>query len=83
MRLVGQIAAMPRGSQERSALFHEMHRKLAAAGAEPLREWGRRLREAEERAQTERVLFDRELFYAIQPRDRLRGLISRYRARFG
>ena len=83
MRLVGQIAAAARGSHERSALFHEMHRRLTVAAAEPLKDWARRLRESEERAQAERVLFDRELFYAIQPSDRLAGLVSRYRANFG
>ena len=28
------------------------------------------------------ILFDRELFYAIQPRDRLASLINRYRQNF-
>ena len=30
----------------------------------------------------ERGLFDRELFYAIQPRQRLEGLIEKYAAAF-
>ncbi|HEY8749595.1 MAG TPA: hypothetical protein VIM11_16550, partial [Tepidisphaeraceae bacterium] len=83
MALVEQIAALPRGSSERSTLFYQMHDKLTAALASPsLKEWEKRLRESEERAMAERVLFDRELFYAIQPRDRLVGLIDRYRGVF-
>jgi hypothetical protein len=83
MRLVERIAALPRGSSERSSLFYRMHERLGEAGkSEPIREWEQRLREAEERVQVERVLFDRELFYAIQPRERLEGVIDRYRGRF-
>jgi hypothetical protein len=83
MRIVEQIAAAPKGSPERTALFYRMHEKLSeAAGSGAIREWERRLGEARERAQAERVLFDRELFYAIQPADRLASLIDRYRGSF-
>lgn len=83
MRMVERIAALPRRSPDRSALFFAMHDKLSAAWAAPgASNWDQRLREAEERAQAERVLFDRELFYAIQPRERLMGLIGQYRDRF-
>ena len=84
MRLVEAIAAAPRRSAERAALFHAMHDRLAAAGRGPvLRGWEERLRETAEREQRERVLFDRELFYAVQPAERLAGMIGRYRALFG
>lgn len=84
MRLVEQIAALPRHSTERETLFCEMHQKLAAAWSlPPLRQWERRLREAEAQAQEQRVLFDRELFYALQPRERLTELIDRYRGFYG
>ena len=80
-RLVSAIAAAPRGSVERSVLFHEMHRRLdAAAGHPAIREWERQLQDAEVREREEVELFDRELFYAIQPRERLEGLIHHYRS---
>ena len=80
MELVSRIASLPRHSSERSTLFYEMHDRLSSAWAKPpVKDWEQQLRCAEERAQKERVLFDRELFYAIQPRDRLTSLIDRYR----
>jgi hypothetical protein len=30
----------------------------------------------------EKVLFDRELFYAVQPKERLIGMIEKYRSSF-
>ena len=82
-RLVAAIAAAPRHSLERSALFHEMHGKLASAAGHPtIRQWERRLEEATIREREEQELFDRELFYAIQPRERLEGLVGQYRAQF-
>jgi hypothetical protein len=83
MRLVEQIAASPRRSAERSSLFHDMHAKLSAATALPqIKAWEQRIRQAEQESQEQRMLFDRELFYAIQPHDRLEALIDRYRAGF-
>ena len=80
MQLVRQIASLPRRSATRSALFSEMHSKLSAAWSEPpIRQWEQDFRDAEERAQQEQALFDRELFYAIQPRERLTALIDQYR----
>jgi hypothetical protein len=80
-RLVEAIAAAPRRSLERSSLFSEMHGKLAAAARHPqLVQWERRRAAAEAHEQEERVIFDRELFYAIQPEDRLASMIARYRA---
>jgi hypothetical protein len=81
--LVEAIAAAPRRSSERSSLFFEMHGKLKAALASKppeLVRWERRREEAESREQEERVIFDRELFYAMQPEDRLTMMIERYRA---
>jgi hypothetical protein len=85
MKLVEAIAAAPRGSTGRSILFHEMHHKLAdAAGHHPsLQRWERKLQDSERHQQAERLLFDRELFYAIQPAERLAGLIERYRTMLG
>jgi hypothetical protein len=82
-RLVAAIEAAPRRSLERSALFHDMHHRLAAATGHPaIRRWEQQLLEAEQREQEEKELFDRELFYAIQPRERLGQVIDSYRARF-
>lgn len=83
MRLVHAIAAAPRKSPERSRLFFQMHEKLTAAQSHPLlREWQQRLQEAEQQSREDQAVFDRELFYAIQPRDRLMGLIERFRSLF-
>ena len=81
-RFVEAIAAAPRGSIERSVLFTEMHRRRqrAAASHPALGEWEQRLREVERQHAEETELFDRELFYAIQPAERLEGLVARYRA---
>ena len=82
-RLVAAIAAAPRRSLERSALFHEMHGRLASAADHPdLRRWEQDLADAARREQEEKDLFDRELFYALQPRERLERLAAQYRAAF-
>jgi hypothetical protein len=82
-RYVEAIAAAPRRSLARSTLFHEMHSRLAAAADHPdLRRWEHDLAEATAREQEEKELFDRELFYAIQPRERLEGLVAQYRSLF-
>lgn len=80
MRLVHAIAAAPRGSNERSVLFHEMQDRLVrASSTHPvLRQWEQRLQATARRELDERALFDRELFYAIQPKDRLEAMIERY-----
>jgi hypothetical protein len=83
MQLVEAIAAAGRGSAERSLLFNDMHAQLAAerAGAE-FKDWEARYAEFRIRKQEEKVWFDRELFYAVQPIDRLQGMIERYRSAF-
>jgi hypothetical protein len=83
-RLVALIDAAPRRSIERSVLFHDMHQRLSAAAGHPaIRQWERELADAGRREQEENDLFDRELFYAIQPRERLEALIGQYRSHFG
>jgi hypothetical protein len=79
MRLVHEIEAAPRRSIQRASLFAELHERLAVAWSSvEVRNWERSLRDAEARAIEERVLFDRELFYAIQSHQRLEGLIDAY-----
>ena len=83
-RLVAAIAEAPRRSIERSVLFHEMHRKLKSASRHPaILEWERKLEDSERREREEQELFDRELFYAIQPAERLESLVAHYRSAVG
>lgn len=79
MRMVRHIAALPRKSLDRSRIFYEMHNKLAVAADHPVRLWEKKLAETQEQAREDAMLFDRELFYAIQPRERLVEMIDRYR----
>jgi hypothetical protein len=57
-----------------------MHRELAAAAARStaLATWEQRLSETRDREAEESALFDRELFYALQPRDRLESMVARF-----
>jgi hypothetical protein len=81
MDLVRRIAEAPRRSTRRALLFAQMHQALQDAESSPaVRDWQHRADAAERAAAEDRVLFDRELFYAIQPRDRLEMLIARCRA---
>ena len=82
-KLVAAIAEAPRRSIERTVLFHEMHRKLKSAARHPaIVEWEQKLEESVRREREEQGLFDRELFYAIQPEARLQQLIRHYRDAF-
>jgi hypothetical protein len=62
--------------------FSEMHRARRAAieESDEVKRWEQSLREAEAQSHREEVLFDRELFYAIQSRERLEMMIEKYRA---
>jgi hypothetical protein len=83
-QLVQAIAAAPRRSTQRSTLFSEMHSKLNAAARHPeIVRWEQRRAEAEAQEIEDRVVFDRELFYAMQPRDRLETMIAQYRGDLG
>jgi hypothetical protein len=60
-----------------------MHDALAAhARAPALQDWQRRLAETQAEQERQRVIFDRELFYALQPADRLRRVIEQYEQAF-
>jgi hypothetical protein len=76
--LVRKIDSLPRYSLERRAAYYEMHRRLKDVGAPVTARWEDRLRDARRQAAEEDILFDRELFYGLQSRDRLESLISRY-----
>ena len=78
-QLVEQIEAAPRRSRQRQDLFFAMHERLAAESNSPaVRQWEQRFRDAEHESLRQKVLFDRELFFAIQPKQRLLELIQRY-----
>jgi hypothetical protein len=80
--LVAAIESLPRHSIERSQRFSEMHGQLAAAAqmSDALRQWRDRVAETEQRERQDQAMFDRELFYAIQPRERLARLIEHFLA---
>ena len=81
---IRRIEEAPRCSPERYATFTEMHRALATAvkNHPEMSRFEKLLRETRAREIEEAVLFDRELFYALQPRDRLIDMIDRYRKAF-
>jgi hypothetical protein len=79
--VLANLQALPRRSVQRSLAFHDMHSAIAAARVDHagLRDWETRYRNAEQQDREDEVIFDRELFYAIQPRDRLTQMIEKYR----
>ena len=78
--LVAQIEAAPRKSPQRYAAFAAMHRELTSAAQDhpALRQWEQRLRETVSQEAEEAAIFDRELFYALQPRHRLEQMVARF-----
>jgi hypothetical protein len=82
--LVAAIESAPRGSIQRSEQFYRMHRELAAAQVEhpAIKEWEEEFRATQRADAEDAPLFDRELFYAVQPRERLDVLIQRYGEHF-
>jgi len=68
-------------SLERTTLFAQMHRQLKSQARHPIiLDWARRFADSERQLAVQRTLFDRELFYAVQSRERLMGIIETYRA---
>ncbi len=84
MRMVEQIESLPRHSSSRREVFSQMHTALRNAGVTnpAIQRWETHLREAESQHREEQSLFDRELFFAIQPRERLEGMIGKYTSLF-
>lgn len=83
--LVAAIADAPRKSIERQRLFQQMHAELRTAQANSPRveSWREKLAETLRESARDAVIFDRELFYALQPRDRLEAMIADVRNEFG
>ena len=75
--IIAAIDLLPRRSVQRSLAFHNMHSALsAAANHHPaLKEWSTRFQTSLLQEREEQVLFDRELFYAMQTRERLTELV--------
>lgn len=80
--LLSKIAELPRRSMERERVFYEMHQKLdSLAKSDRQRQWEARLQSARKVAAEQLDRFDRELFFALQPRERLQNLIDQYEQR--
>ncbi len=77
------IAAAP-SSRERRRVFEDMHaaRRAAMATDPVFLDWRDRMQEAEVKQESEKALLDRELFYAVQPPERLAELNRRVRNAF-
>jgi hypothetical protein len=82
--LVAAINEAPRRSAQRSQRYYQMHRELATARQShpAIEKWEQHLRESERADAEDAALFDRELFYPLQPRERLEALIERYTTAF-
>jgi hypothetical protein len=85
MEMVREIQGLPRRSVQRQRIFTQMHDRLAeTVRIHPsIGDWQRRMGLALRQSVDEQGMFDRELFYAIQPKERLEGLIGKYQDRFG
>lgn len=73
-----------RDARERRVFFEQMHeaRRKALSKDSAYLDSQQRISAAERQLAQETELFDREMFYAIQPRERLAGLIERVRGEF-
>jgi hypothetical protein len=79
--MADRIATLPRKSRERRELYFAMHAKLnQQVASPPMQAWADRLQQATREQMRQKTLFDRELFFAIQPEDRLRAMVARYDA---
>ncbi|MDP9175232.1 MAG: hypothetical protein M3O30_15395 [Planctomycetota bacterium] len=83
-QFLDQIEQLPRGSFQRQRIYHQMHELLATAlVADPRHQaWQTRMAESTQQAVEDESIFDRELFYAMQPKERLLSIIDRYQQRF-
>jgi hypothetical protein len=79
-----RINALPPRSLQRRMAFYALHDQLDTALATDPRipRWQQRLADTQRQAREDQVLFNRELFYAIQPRARLEAMIARYAQAF-
>jgi hypothetical protein len=82
--LIAAIEAAPRRSMERQSIFLNLHReRKSRLPTDPrIAQWERRLRDTEARESEDETLFDRELVYALQTRQRLIEMIEKYDGSF-
>ncbi|HVT88300.1 MAG TPA: hypothetical protein VHD56_05575 [Tepidisphaeraceae bacterium] len=82
--LVAQIASLPRRSKDRSRRFYQMHAELNDVISQTgvMVSWQQKVLDTEQKLREEQTLFDRELFYGMQSKERLLGMIRRYVAEF-
>ena len=73
------------GFHAKRAVYDAMHaaRHAALATDAAYVDWQVRTGDADARLDREAEIFDRELFYAVQPRERLDAMIARVRSEFG
>jgi hypothetical protein len=71
---VERINHAPRRSPQRAEIFAGMHRDMDEADSPTMVEWNEKWQRAQMDAVQDRTLFDRELFYALQPKARLEEL---------
>lgn len=78
--MVQQIETLPRHSFERREVFSRIHRELAGELLvnPTVADWEKRREQSEKDMRYDAMLFDRELFYAIQPRHRLEAMIANF-----
>ncbi len=78
--LVGLIAAEPRRSSRRKQLYSQMQDELLRAAVQnpQMDRWRAVLDQTRRQQAADEVAFDREVFYAMQPRERLLGLIEQF-----
>ncbi|HEY1685294.1 MAG TPA: hypothetical protein VGG19_11065 [Tepidisphaeraceae bacterium] len=69
-----EIATAPRRSLQRAEVFTAMHRAMDEANSRGLEDWNRQWAGLQHRAMEDDTIFNRELFYAIQPAERLMNL---------
>jgi len=84
MQLITQITESPRRSKRRKEIFMQMHQNLTTALLRDPRveSWQQRVTDSNRLLIEEQALFDRELFYAIQPRERLQAILDKYQQAF-
>lgn len=80
--LAARIASLPRRSRQRRDLYYQMHDRLADAVSSRMHDWSARLDNATRQQTRQKTLFDRELFFALQPEERLRQTITHYARQF-
>jgi len=81
---LNKIQSLPRRSNGRRAVFSDMHRRLSAAVVDhpSILAWADRVESAAHQDEQDAKLFDRELFYGVQSRERLNLMIETYRSAF-